>query len=58
MNNGKVETVKRFTFEDNYNRFRKTMLYPCSENKIVKVVKKINYSDVQYYIQRKVVFSH
>lgn len=54
LNNGKVQTVQRFTFEDNYDKFRKTTLFPFPKTTLPKTYKKINYSDVTNYIPRKV----
>lgn len=54
LDKGKIEAVQRFTFEDNYDKFRKTTLFPFSKTVLSETYKKINYSDVTNYIPRKV----
>ena len=54
LNKGKIETVQRFTFEDNYDKFRKITLFPFSKTSLPEAYRKINYPDVTNYIPRKV----
>lgn len=54
LQNGQVDTVHRFTFEENYDHFRKTTLYPCEISTISKEIPKIEYQDVSDYISRNV----